>query len=162
MMNAFFDRGGRKMGLAKGSFMSLGALALTLFLMPAEGSGLQLNQGPASKAFAPGDSTLLAQGPGKANKWQGQGGAGSKAVRTKAASFSDFDQNGDGKILKDEFEKVRGERMSERAKEGYHMRNVQNAPPFEDMDANGDGEITAAEFQEFQSLRSTPGRPRAR
>jgi hypothetical protein len=42
------------------------------------------------------------------------------------------------------------------------MRNVQNAPPFEDMDANGDGEITAAEFQEFQSLRSTPGRPRAR
>jgi len=41
--------------------------------------------------------------------------------------------------------------MSERAEQGYQMKNAAMAPPFSVVDANGDGEISAEEFAAHQS-----------
>jgi len=69
-------------------------------------------------------------------------------------AFSMFDTNGDGFINKEEFYKVKGERMSERAKNGGQMKNAANSPKFESFDTNGDGKISKAEFQQHQQNHS--------
>ncbi len=67
-------------------------------------------------------------------------------------TYSDFDLDGDGKILEVEFYEARNNRISERAKQGYQMKNIANAPSFSDIDTNGDGGISAEEFTAHQSL----------
>jgi len=72
-------------------------------------------------------------------------------------AFSDYDLNGDGKIVENEFNEARGKRISERAQQGYPMRNIGNAPAFTDIDTNGDGAISAEEFAAHQSQHRPQG-----
>jgi len=84
---------------------------------------------------------------------QGQGRGMGKGMNKgmNMPAFSDCDLNGDGKILEEEFYQARNKRMSERAEQGYQMKNAAMAPPFSVVDANGDGEISAEEFAAHQS-----------
>ena len=66
-------------------------------------------------------------------------------------SFSEFDLNGDGKILERELNEARSKRISERAQQGYQMRNLSNASSFTDIDANADGHISGEEFTAHQA-----------
>lgn len=68
-------------------------------------------------------------------------------------AFEDYDMDGNGAISEQEFNKARGERISDRASEGYAMRNLGRAPTFAEIDSNGDGEISPAEFAEHQQSR---------
>jgi Ca2+-binding EF-hand superfamily protein len=68
-------------------------------------------------------------------------------------AFSEYDLNGDGKITEKEFNEARSKRISERAQQGYQMRNLGSAPSFADIDTNGDGEISTEEFAAHQSQR---------
>ncbi|PLY16784.1 MAG: hypothetical protein C0631_02385 [Sedimenticola sp.] len=65
--------------------------------------------------------------------------------------FADFDLNGNGKIDEDEFIEARGQRISERARQGYQMRNLGNMPSFAEIDINSDGEVDHAEFSAHQA-----------
>ena len=65
-------------------------------------------------------------------------------------SFSDFDLDGNGGISKQEFNKAQRERMVDRARDGYPMRNLGKASNFADIDANADGAISPEEFAEHQ------------
>lgn len=65
--------------------------------------------------------------------------------------FADFDLNGDGVLVANEFYEARAKRMSQRAEQGYPMRNSANAPPFEALDSNRDGKVTADEFSAHQA-----------
>ncbi len=67
-------------------------------------------------------------------------------------TFIEFDLNGDGIMSEDEFIEARGQRISERAKQGYAMRGLQNARPFSEIDQNGDGVVDESEFLLMQSL----------
>ncbi len=68
-------------------------------------------------------------------------------------AFEDYDIDGNGAISEQEFNKARGERISDRASEDYAMRNLGRAPAFAEIDSNGDGEISPAEFAEHQQSR---------
>lgn len=72
-------------------------------------------------------------------------------------TFAEYDLNGDGKIVEQEFNEARAKRISDRAQQGYRMRNVGNAPAFQQIDSDGDGAISAGEFSAHQSQR-VPGR----
>ena len=66
-------------------------------------------------------------------------------------SFADFDLDGDGKIVSDEFYKARAERIAKHVEEGRQMKGLENAPAFEDIDTNSDGSISAEEFAAHQA-----------
>jgi len=68
-------------------------------------------------------------------------------------SFSDFDLNGDGVLLEEEFYDARNKRVAEREKQGYQMKNLVNAPSFEDIDTNDDEKISKEEFTAHQAER---------
>ena len=95
----------------------------------------------------------MGQGQGQG---RGMGNGMNKGMNMPA--FSDCDLNGDGKILEEEFYQARNKRMSERAEQGYQMKNAAMAPPFSVVDANGDGEISAEEFSAHQAMmrKTTP------
>ena len=65
------------------------------------------------------------------------------------ASFTKFDLNGDGVILKQEFYDARAARTKAGVKQGYPMRNLANAPSFEDIDNDGNGKILSEEFAQY-------------
>lgn len=123
-----------------------------MLLLPSVGlaSKADLSTGPEKTRLTV--ESLLAQGPGRAQKGQRMGVRG-QSGSPKGSNFSDFDLDGNGRVTEEEFNKSRSQRASERAQEGYPMRNIQNAPAFKDMDSNGDGEITLEEFQSFQATR---------
>jgi Ca2+-binding EF-hand superfamily protein len=98
----------------------------------------------------------MGQGRGMGNgKGQGQGQGMGMGMNMPA--FSDYDLDGDGKLLEDEFNTARNQRIDEREQQGYQMRNRDNAPTFADIDANGNGEISAEEFAAHQSQRRQNG-----
>ena len=66
-------------------------------------------------------------------------------------AFSEFDLDGDGKILENEFNEAHSKRISERAQEGRKMKNLGKSHSFSDIDTNNDGEISQEEFTEHQS-----------
>jgi len=82
---------------------------------------------------------------------QGRGMGKGMGMRRNMPTFSEYDLDGDGKMLEKEFNEARSKRISERAQQGYQMRNLGNAPSFSDIDANGDGQISAEEFTAHQS-----------
>lgn len=85
----------------------------------------------------------------------GQGremGKGMEMERNMPA-FSEYDLDGDGKIIEKELNEARSKRISERAQQGYQMRNIGNAPLFTDIDVNNDGQISPEEFAAHQSQR---------
>lgn len=71
-------------------------------------------------------------------------------MRRDMPNFSDYDLNGDEKILEKEFNEARNKRVLERSEKGYRMKNQDSAPAFSDIDVNGDGEISAEEFTAHQ------------
>ena len=73
-------------------------------------------------------------------------------------SFADFDLDGDGKIVSDEFYKARAERIAKHAQEGRKMKGLENAPTFEDIDTNSDGSISAEEFAAHQAEHRQQGK----
>lgn len=84
---------------------------------------------------------------------RGQGPAQGQGQGMHRPAFSDYDQNGDGMISKEEFSEARARRVGDRARQGYALRNQDKAPSFEDLDKNGDGEISPREFAEHQQRR---------
>ena len=57
--------------------------------------------------------------------------------------LSEFDLDGDGKIIESEFNEAHSKRISERAEEGRKMKNLGKSHSFSDIDTNDDGEISA-------------------
>ncbi|MCI2285342.1 EF-hand domain-containing protein [Colwellia sp. MSW7] len=84
------------------------------------------------------------------NMRQGNGKGVGMGRKSNMPSFSEFDINGDGVILAEELYEARAERISERVKQGYPMRNIANSSSFEEIDANGDQKVTSEEFAKFQ------------
>lgn len=120
---------------------------------PARGGGM----GPGGGGMGPGGGGM---GPGGGGMGPGGGGMGmgqnqgmGKGMGRNRPAFSEYDLNGDGKITEKELNEARSKRISERAQQGYQMRNLGSAPSFADMDANGDGEISTEEFAAHQSQR---------
>lgn len=68
-------------------------------------------------------------------------------------AFTDYDLNGDGKLLESEFNEARNIRISAKKEQGYQMRNQDNAPSFSEIDTDGNGEISIDEFRDHQSQR---------
>ena len=111
---------------------------------PARGGGM----GPGGGGMGPGGGGM---GMGQN---QGMGKGMGKGMGRNRPAFSEYDLNGDGKITEKEFNEARSKRISERAQQGYQMRNLGSAPSFADIDANRDGEISVEEFAAHQSQRS--------
>lgn len=61
-------------------------------------------------------------------------------------AFSDFDLNGDGTIVEQEFNEGHAKRMAERAAEGHELKNAGKCT-FAGVDADSDGGITPEEFK---------------
>lgn len=83
----------------------------------------------------------------------GRGRGMGRGMGRNMPSFSEYDLDGDGKIVEKEFNEARGKRIGERAQQGYQMRNLGSAPSFADIDTSGDGAISTEEFSGHQSLR---------
>ncbi|MES9925182.1 MAG: EF-hand domain-containing protein [Candidatus Thiodiazotropha endolucinida] len=82
---------------------------------------------------------------------KGSSGMDGKGMRGRdMPMFGDFDMNGDGVLKQDEFEQARAKRISERASQGYLMRNLANAPTFASIDRDSNGEVTPDEFRAAQ------------
>lgn len=113
---------------------------------PARGGGM----GPGGGGMGPGGGGM---GPGGGGMGMGQNQGMGKGMGRNRPAFSEYDLNGDGKITEKEFNEARSKRISERAQQGYQMRNLGSAPSFADIDANRDGEISVEEFAAHQSQR---------
>ena len=86
----------------------------------------------------------MGKGPHEA---KGQG----NAMKGNMPTFSDFDLDGDGKIVESEFNQAHASRMSEMAAKGHQMKHAGDAPGFSGIDSNDDGEISEQEFAEHQA-----------
>ena len=81
--------------------------------------------------------------------------------------FYGIDNNRDGVISEQEFNKAHADRMAARAAQGRPMRNAANAPVFADLDLDGNGTISQQELMQFrqarmQARRAMPGWGRGR
>lgn len=118
----------------------------------AQARGVTLPDEPPARGggMGPGGGGM---GPGGGGMGMGQNQEMGKGMGRNRPAFSEYDLNGDGKITEKEFNEARSKRISERAQQGYQMRNLGSAPSFADIDANGDGEISVEEFAAHQSQR---------
>ena len=73
------------------------------------------------------------------------------AMKGNMPTFADFDLDGDGKIVEQEFNTAHAKKMSEMAAEGRQMKHVGDAPGFAGIDTNDDGEISEEEFAAHQA-----------
>ena len=97
--------------------------------------------------LAIGQRVQMGAGQGRGN---GQGMRNTQAKNMPA--FSDYDLNADGGITQQEFNSARGARITERAQQGYMMKNLANAPSFMDVDTDANGVISSDEFAAHQML----------
>lgn len=67
-------------------------------------------------------------------------------------SFSDFDENRDGKISKGEFDVAKENRMKKQFEAGRMTKNIDSKPSFEGMDTNKDKFVDVQEFSEYRSI----------
>lgn len=95
------------------------------------------------------------RGPGM-RQGGGRGAGRGAGMGRNMPGFAEFDLNGDGAIVKDEFIDARNNRISERAGQGYPMRGLSNAQPFSEIDTDGDGKVTAEEFSAAQAMHGQP------
>ena len=80
------------------------------------------------------------------------GGSGKgMGMKGKMPTFADFDLNGDGKIVEQEFNEAHAARMSEMAAEGRQMKNAEDFPGFAGIDTDADGVISEVEFAKHQA-----------
>lgn len=93
---------------------------------------------------------LKRRGAGMGNRGGAGQGVGSGP---RMPSFGDYDLDGDGTIAAGEFNEVRARRISERARQGYRMKNLGSAPAFGDLDSDGDGKLSREEFAAHQARR---------
>ncbi len=70
--------------------------------------------------------------------------------------FESFDLNKDGSLTELEFTEARNQRIAARAKAGYPMRNLANAPSFADIDLDHNGTVTKDEFAAHQTQVRSP------
>lgn len=98
-------------------------------------------------------AVVSAQPEAKSPRGQGPAQGQGQGQGMHRPAFSDYDQNGDGMISKEEFSEAHARRVGDRARQGYALRNQDKAPSFEDLDTNGDGEISPREFAEHQQRR---------
>ena len=124
-------------------------------LNPEELSAAQQAHRGKNHANAYGQGYGQGQGHGHGHgKKMANGGCGEgkgKGMKGDMPTFSDFDLNGDGKIVETEFNQGHAKRMSEMAAEGRQMRHVGDAPGFSAVDSNGNGEVSAEEFAAHQA-----------
>jgi hypothetical protein len=118
----------------------------------AQAHGVTLPDEPPARGggMGPGGGGM---GPGGGGMGMGQNQGMGKGMGRNMPAFSEYDLNGDGKITEKEFNEARSKRISERAQQGYQMRNLGSAPSFADIDANRNGEISVEEFAAHQSQR---------
>ena len=62
------------------------------------------------------------------------------------AKLSDFDLNGDGVIVEQEWSEGHAQRFEKMADEGRKMKNAGNMPTFASIDLDGDGKVDQGEF----------------
>ena len=99
-----------------------------------------------NQAMHKGDG--MGQGSGKGHC----GGSGKGMdMKGKMPTFADFDLDGDGKIIEQEFNTAHAKKMSEMEAEGRQMKHVGDAPGFAGIDTNNDGEISEQEFATHQA-----------
>jgi Ca2+-binding EF-hand superfamily protein len=65
-------------------------------------------------------------------------------------SLSEYDLNGDGRLLEKEFNKARDKQLNKSVGQGYHNKSIENSPSFPDIDLNGNAEISPEEFNVYQ------------
>jgi hypothetical protein len=80
-----------------------------------------------------------------------QGGPGGGNALRGPATHADFDRNGDGIVTESEFDATRAERIAQRSRQGYRMRNLGSAPTFEQIDRNDDGQLDVDELATAQA-----------
>jgi Ca2+-binding EF-hand superfamily protein len=85
------------------------------------------------------------KGPGM-GMGPGKGGPGGNRP-----TFEEFDLNGDGVLLEQEFNEAHSKRIAERAQQGYPMRGLSNMHQFSEFDADGNGKVTPEEFTAEQA-----------
>ena len=76
---------------------------------------------------------------------------GGKGKQHNMPTYADFDLDGDGKIVEEEFNKAHAERMAKMAAEGRQMKHVGDFPGFAGIDTNGDGVISEEELSTHQA-----------
>jgi len=66
-------------------------------------------------------------------------------------TYADFDLNGDGKVVEQEFNEAHAKHMIKMAEEGRQMKHAGSFPGFAGIDTNGDGVITEEELLTHQA-----------
>ena len=80
------------------------------------------------------------------------GGSGKgMGMKGNMPTFADFDLDGDGKIVEQEFNTAHAKKKSEMEAKGHKMKHVGDAPGFAGIDTNDDGEISEQEFATHQA-----------
>ena len=95
--------------------------------------------------------SLLAADPPPAGPGMGPSPGPGMGMGRNMPTFGEFDLNGDGTLTESEFYEARTKRMSERAAQGFPMRNAARAPDFGTFDTNADGKVTPEEFAAGQA-----------
>jgi hypothetical protein len=91
-------------------------------------------------------ASLISMGA-QAQQGQGMG----KGMKGKMPTYAEFDLDGDGKIVEQEFNEAHAKRMSQMAAEGRQMKHVGEMPGFSGIDTNDDGVISEEEFAAHQA-----------
>ena len=133
------DRAGRPM---RG-----GAQAPSFEQMDRNGDG---RLSPQEFAAAGRQGTRAGLGPGPGAGTGPGAGMGPGAGPRGAPGFSSFDTDGDGYLSQAEFETGRSQRIGERARQGYPMRNLKEVR-FAEVETSGDRRIDRAEFAAHQA-----------
>ena len=74
--------------------------------------------------------------------------------------FEAYDQDSNNFITQEEFNSVRGQRISANAAQGRQMRGMAYAPAFSDLDLDGDGKLSRNELLQGQQLQMQKHRER--
>ena len=66
-------------------------------------------------------------------------------------TYADYDLNGDGKIVEQEFNEANEAWMAKMAEEGHQTKNAEGLPGFAGIDTDADGVISEEEFATHQA-----------